>query len=115
MNIMNIIKRIYFLFTLVTSEKIIKNINIPSCKNCIFYKPAIIDSNFESNPFSKCEKFGEKNIITNKITYEYVNLCRKDESKCGQNGIYFEEEKNISMKILKHKIFSNILYIMIIT
>ena len=108
-------KLIYLLFTLVTGEKIIKNINIPSCRNCIYYKPSILDSNFDSKTLSKCEKFGEKDIITNKITYEYVTLCRNDESKCGEKGVYFEEEPNIDMKIVQHKILSNIPLILLMT
>ena len=92
----------FFLFSKSKSEPIIKNINIPSCRNCIHYKPKIIDD--FNGPFTKCENFGEKDIITNQITYRFADLCRNDESACGKEGKYFDEDKNIDMKILKHKI-----------
>jgi len=78
-------------------NKIIKNINIPSCKNCIYYKPNILHNDFTST-YNKCEKFGEKDIITDEITYKFANFCRDDESMCGKEGKYFEEEKNIKFK-----------------
>ena len=102
-----------FYLHLVNPEKIIKNINIPSCKNCIHFKPNMYDNDFAS-PFIKCEKFGVKDIITDKITYDYADLARNDESRCGKEGKYFEEEKNINMKILKHSILKpfNLIIIM---
>ena len=51
-------------------------------------------------------KFGEKNIITNEIKYDYVDLCRQSESQCGKEGKYFEEEPNIELKIMKHRLLS---------
>lgn len=84
-----------------TCSRIIRNTNIPSCANCVYYKPTTFNNEFASN-YNKCEKFGEKNIITNKIKYDYADLCRLDEDKCGPKGIYFEEEKNIKWKIFKH-------------
>ena len=102
------------LFSMVPSNKIIKNINYPSCRNCIHYKPNSYYSDFTSI-LSKCEKFGEKNIITDEIRYNYADSCRDNESKCGKEGKYFEEEKNINMKILLHKIISNMSYILTIS
>jgi len=95
----------YLLLSLSASDKIIKNIDIPSCRNCIHYKPA--SYNDFSSRLNRCEKFGSKDIITDKITYDFVDSCRDDESRCGKTGKYFEEEKNIDLKIIKHKIASN--------
>jgi hypothetical protein len=91
---------------MVQPEKIIKNINVPSCKNCIYYKPNILHNDFTST-FNKCEKFGEKNIITDIVTYNFADFCRKDETMCGKEGKYFKEEKNIKFKIFHYKIVSN--------
>jgi len=91
---------------LISSNKIIKNINIPSCKNCIYYKPNRYNNDFTSI-LNKCENFGEKNIITDEITYNYADSCRSDENKCGKEGKYFIEEKNINFKIFKYKFVSN--------
>jgi len=90
-------KIFYFLLSIVSSSPIIKNSNIPACRNCIHYKPS-----FYNNEFS------EKNIISDKIILESAESCRRDESKCGANGKYFEEEKNINLKVLKHKIISGL-------
>ena len=99
------------LLLVVNGENIIKNIKLPSCKNCIYYKPDNYNIDFTSS-FTRCEKFGEKNIITDKIKYDFTELCRENESKCGKEGKYFEEEKYIDMKILIHK-FNVILLIII--
>jgi len=88
------------LLVVANSDKFIKNINIPSCKNCVYFGFKDFGSTF-----NKCEKFGEKNIITNQIEYNYVDQCRKDELLCGAKAKYFIEEKNINLKILKHRIF----------
>jgi hypothetical protein len=98
----------------VCGEKIIRNINIPSCRNCKYYQPTIYDTDFTST-LIKCNKFGHKHIVTDEIIYDYADSCRTDENKCGEKGIYFEQEQNINMKILKHKILSNGPFIMLIT
>ena len=86
----------------VNSEKIIKNINIPSCKNCVHYKPGMYNLDFTST-YNKCEKFGEKDVITDKITYNYATTCRAFDSMCGKEGKYFEEDSNVNAKIIMHK------------
>lgn len=100
-------KVLYLLFTLINATKIIKNINIPACRNCIHYKPSMSDTDFAAS-YNKCGKFGDKDIVTDKISYDFANLCRKDESRCGIDGIYFEREPNLKMKVLKHTIISNL-------
>jgi hypothetical protein len=97
----------------MNSEKIIKNINIPSCKNCIFHKPNN-NNNFASSS-NLCEKFGEKNIITSEIEYDSVFRSRINEEKCGKEGKYFQEEPNINLKILKHYIIKNAFFNVFIT
>ena len=98
---------LYLLFPLVNCEIFIKNLNIPSCRNCIYYKPSSYNNDFTSS-LNRCTKFGEKNIVSNEIKYEFADLCRQKQEKCGNNGKYFEEEKNIDLKILKHSIVSNL-------
>jgi hypothetical protein len=94
---------------LLPNDKFIQNINIPSCKNCIHFKSSFYNNDFSSS-LNKCGKFGEKNIITDEIKYFYADSCRIDENKCGENGFYFEEDKNINRKILLHKIITNTPY-----
>jgi hypothetical protein len=99
----------------MTDAKIIKNINIPSCRNCIHYKP-LFYTDFSSG-LAKCEFFGKKDIQTDVISYDYATSCREDEEKCGLNGKYFEKDKNIELKILLHTIIRYLpfnLYLIII-
>ena len=107
-----VMKIIYLLLSLVNCEKIIRNVNFPACKNCIHYKPSAYNT-FASD-LNKCEKFGDKNINTDKISYDYADTCREDETKCGIEGKYFEEEKNLNMKIATHKIRRTAPYIFLI-
>jgi hypothetical protein len=92
--------RLFFLIYMINA-KIIKNIDIPSCKNCVHYKPLFLSD--YSSTLSKCNYFGEKNILTDIIKYEFADLCRDDENKCGLKAKYFEEDINIYLKIFLHK------------
>ena len=110
---MNYIKYL-FLLCAIKSEKIIKNIqintikdlNYPSCYNCVYYKPSLFSTDYGSST-SKSEKIGEKNILTSNIKYDYVSICRMNESKCGKEGKYFEEEKSLNIKMFSHMIISS--------
>jgi hypothetical protein len=106
--------KLLYLFTLVSSEKIIKNINIPSCRNCVHYKPSYYTTDFTASS-NTCDKFGVKNIITNKISYDYADMCRNNENKCGNEGKYFEKEKNVELKIFTHQIISSIPNILLLS
>ena len=104
----------FFLFAMVHSEQIIKNINVPSCRNCVHFKPYY--STEFANSLSKCSKFGTKDIITDKISYnEYADMTRKDETKCGKEGKYFEQEQNLQLKILIHQFVSGLPNILLTT
>ena len=86
------------LISFIKSEKFIKNIDIPSCRNCIHYKP-----NYFRESLSRCDKFGKKDIITDEISYDFADICRQDESQCGKEAKYFEEESYPNMKIWFYK------------
>jgi hypothetical protein len=101
-------------FVTVSSEKVIKNINIQSCINCVHYKPLYSITNFD-NYYNKCNNFGSKNVITNKISYDLAIMCRNDESKCGIEGKYFKQDKNIKLKIFTHHIISKIPIILFVS
>jgi hypothetical protein len=106
--------KIFYLFifvlngeNIIRSEKIIRNSNIPSCKNCKYYKPEFYSDSFVSK-INKCEKTGTKDINTDVINYDYADLSRKDESLCGFKGRYFEQEKRMNLKILKFLVVKNL-------
>jgi hypothetical protein len=89
----------------IKPSQFIKNINMPSCKKCIHFNP----DNYNTESLSKCNKFGEKNIISNEIKYDYADSCRKDEEKCGLEGKCFEKETDINLRIktIKHQLSEN--------
>jgi hypothetical protein len=39
----------------------------------------------------ECRKFGETNLVTGKITYEYARSAREDNKKCGEDAVLFEK------------------------
>ena len=85
---------------MVLFENNIKNINVPACSECKFYKPSSY-SEFYSDT-AKCVKFGNKDIYTGDIHYDYVSECRLNKGKCGLEGKFFEAEPNMFDKKLKH-------------
>jgi len=105
--------KFYFMILFcVNSEKMIRNGNIPSCKNCKYYKPEFYSNSFISD-FSKCEKTGTKDIYTDIIKYDFAELSRKDENLCGFKGRYFEPEKNLIGKMIKYEFIKVIPYFII--
>ena len=107
-------KILYTLVAVVTSEQIIKNINVPSCRNCVHYKPPYYSD--YSSSVSKCNKFGTKDVITDNIVYtDYADMCRRNEDNCGNEGKYFEPDKNVGLKIFIHQIVCNLPNILLLT
>ena len=94
----------FLLFCMAHGEKIIRNMNKKSCKDCIYFKPGLLSSGLE-----KCGKFGTKNIITNEITYDFAESCRDNENKCGEYANFFEPE-NEAIKLIKFNVFTSTPY-----
>lgn len=82
----------------------ILNLEFPTCKNCVFYRPSGIVDDFVS-PINKCGNIGTKNVVTGEITYNYADMCRKDEELCGNSGKYYVKEKRMVLKRIRHAIF----------
>jgi len=57
------------------------------CEKCIYFERR--DHPF-TNCLSQCRRFGEYDVQIKSATYEYADLCRKNENKCGPAGKYFE-------------------------
>ena len=81
----------------------IRNIEAPNCNKCIHMIPSKYSTKF-SSPYSRCKKFGEKNLVSGEIVYYYANNCRKHKDYCGQSGIHYELEPNLDNKMTKHQI-----------
>jgi hypothetical protein len=60
----------------------------PNCKHCKHYKRSMV-----GNEFSKCTKFFNEIKNYNIIIYEYADLMRLDEDKCGKEGKFYENKE----------------------
>jgi len=69
----------------VGKKQFIKNIRLPSCADCNYYIAGTAKT-------GKCTKFGEKDIITGKITYENALHTRLTENMCSIKANYFEKK-----------------------
>ena len=77
-----LMKLFTILFIIHNSESyFIKNQNQPICANCKFYIPNK----------NECSNFGTIDIITNEHNYEQALDVRKDNKKCGEDGIFFKK------------------------
>ena len=79
---------IHILYILYRSELYTAINNPPNCKSCKYFK-----FNLSGYEFSKCTKFGTAIRDTNIIRYEYADLSRLDEEKCGPKARYYENKK----------------------
>ena len=67
----------------------------PICTNCVHflehknYYP--YDSPPDSKEYGQCKLFGQIDLITGVIEYDYAKFCRSDATKCGKNATKFEE------------------------
>jgi len=74
---------------------IIRYLKYPICCNCVHflehktYYP--YDPPPDSKEYGKCKLFGQIDLITGDIEYDYAKKCRSDNTKCGKNGTNFEE------------------------
>ena len=68
----------------------IQHLDQPSCKNCVHFQPALFN-----DEYGKCLKFGRKNVVTDKINYDFASFARFDHNKCGFNGKYFTLNENL--------------------
>lgn len=79
----------------------INRLSNPICKTCLHFCPVFTEFIYAS-PFAKCAKFGEKHLVTGKIGYEYADMCRMDETKCGQDARKYDADPLYRLKIAKY-------------
>ena len=58
-----------------------------NCRNCKYYLPHPNDF----DDLAKCKKFKLNNQNENKIYYDYAEVCRKNNNKCGPQAKEFVE------------------------
>jgi len=76
---------LFSLFSLSPKKSIIENGAYPLCKNCIYYRPNPLDI-LTQYQYGKCTKYGTKEVVSGYICYDFADLCRRYEEKCGKTG-----------------------------
>lgn len=66
--------------------------NPPRCRTCKYFK-----FNLNGIEFSRCTRFAQLIKDTNIVKYDYADLCRLDEDKCGPNAKFWESKKQYDM------------------
>ena len=79
----------------------IKWLSNPICKKCVHFRPNLADVQYAC-AFSKCAKFGNKGLVSGKMHYDYADMCRNNEKKCGQDGREYKEDPWFSLKYAKY-------------
>ena len=88
----------FFMLQLALSTRlpsIIRNRLLPICSNCVHFIEYTNNYPYDeipSNIYGKCKHFGEIDIVTGKIVYDYAQNCRTDIKKCSLNGTYYQEK-----------------------
>jgi hypothetical protein len=68
------------------TNQFIKYGDAPACVNCFYFQK----SSAKDLTFSKCLKYGTKDLITGNIRYEYTTSIRDHlNTKCGTKGTHF--------------------------
>ena len=81
-------KPIHFLIRnrkLSTEIFFIRNKKFPICSNCVHFIERTINYPYEGD---RCKKFGEMDLISGAIKYEFAAVCRLDEF-CGKKGSHY--------------------------
>jgi hypothetical protein len=70
----------------------VTNMYYPTCKTYVYFLP------YYQHPekyykLGKCKLFGNKNIVTGEIIYEYAAICRMNITPCNMTGNYHELAK----------------------
>lgn len=87
----------YLLMALNVKVSQVKNANYPACFNCAHFikyqqlDPLIPSTPYNDQEFGLCKNFGEMNLVSGKVKYDYASFCRDDDKKCGEKGALYEE------------------------
>ena len=98
-----------------TRTPLIRNMEFPICMNCIHFiqnhpnakrsldlslrnveKQSFSDQHANNYPnsglYGKCKQFGEINLVSGEVTYDFASICRDNGKKCGTTGQRYEEK-----------------------
>lgn len=71
--------------TVVSKLRFIINAKLPVCCECVYFIQGMRES-------GKCGKFGEKNVVSGKISYVNAEEARTTENMCSRRGTHFEQK-----------------------
>lgn len=84
--------------TCFTVKQIIRNTDLPVCSNCSHFIQHENNYPYDAVPsdklYGRCKKFGEINIITGSIEYDFAKNCRDDNKKCGKDAYIIKKYKD---------------------
>ena len=79
-----------------SNKPFIRNTKFPACNNCLYFIEHKNNYPYDPTPddkkYGKCKKFGEINLITGIIDYDYAMDCRLNSEKCGKTGSEYKEK-----------------------
>lgn len=65
---------------------------IPLCKNCKHFKYDMEISDKKNQlQYGRCELFGNLDLVTGNIEFQYAAITRDHENQCGLDGKYYKE------------------------
>ena len=71
-------------------KKFIRNVEFPICLHCVNFIEHVNNYPYDEMPndgiYGRCKKFGEVNLVTGSIDYDFATRCRADSTKCGSIG-----------------------------
>jgi hypothetical protein len=74
------------------STSFIRNKELPICSTCVHFIEPTHNYPYDPIPCDKqgrCKNFGEVNMITGTIEYDFANDCRLNDNKCGKMGLEY--------------------------
>lgn len=69
------------------SPSFVRNLNYPACANCAHFINDTI-----SITYARCKMFGEMDLVSGKITYEFADFSRSSHKLCGITGKLFQKK-----------------------
>jgi hypothetical protein len=67
---------------LISKLQFIRNAKLPVCLDCVYFVQGL----------KRCSKFGDKDVVSGKISYVNAESARSIENMCSRKGIYFENK-----------------------
>jgi hypothetical protein len=71
-----------------------RNPNLPICLNCIHFIENTNNYPYDPIPsdkqYGRCKNFGNVELVTGLIEYDFAKNCKNDINKCGKSGLKYK-------------------------